>query len=68
MFTICSSAVSYIIDKNIRTAQRLLKQIRTHNGHPKNHEVTLKEFCDYKGFVVEEVMEALRQRSKGIQN
>lgn len=64
MFTICSSAVSYIIDKNIRTAQRLLKQIRIHNGHPKNHEVTLKEFCDYKGFVVEEVEKALR-RSKG---
>lgn len=61
MLTICSNEVSIIMRKSKRSAERLLARIRHHNGKHKNHDVTLKEFCDYKGFVVEEVIEELRQ-------
>lgn len=47
-----------------RQAQRIFKAIRTELNKQKHQEVTVREFCEYKGFEEAEVRQGLEDLFK----
>ena len=54
--------VQIITGKSERTARRQRKAIRKKLGKEDHHEITVREFCQYKGLSEEEVLEKLGRR------
>jgi hypothetical protein len=51
--------VELITGRKTRTAQRILKAIKTSLGKPKNGFVTIKEFATFTGLCEEDILKRL---------
>jgi hypothetical protein len=60
LLCIYTKQVSTLLHVSERQAQRTLKAIREEVNKKKKQAVTIKEFCDYKGFDEATVLAALR--------
>jgi hypothetical protein len=52
--------VAQIIGKTHRTAQRLIRKIRHHEGKTRQHYVTVRDFSNYTGIPEEEVRKLMK--------
>ena len=53
--------VTKVTGRGERTAQRYLAEIRKLHNKPKGAFVTFSEFCDHKGFKLEEVINIINK-------
>ncbi|HNR20444.1 MAG TPA: hypothetical protein PKN75_04860 [Bacteroidia bacterium] len=60
-YTICPKDIARIINKSVRTAQRLAYAIKAGLHKPRHHQITVKEFCDFVGYDVGEVEDFLKK-------
>lgn len=55
--SIDASDVAILINRDISTAQKLIRTIKDSLNKKRHQRVTIREFCEYEGFSYDEVFE-----------